>query len=68
MKKKKVKAFFITAGKERRARERRVLGGLQNRFNRYTVLIQQGFDFREELELVKQEMAEIAQEKQGGRF
>ena len=39
--------------KERKGKERRVLGGLQRRFNHYTVLIQQGFDFRDELEFVK---------------
>ena len=63
--KRRAKWFFMGAGKAKKARERRVLAGLQRRLNRYVALQQAGFGFQEELEEVSREMA--ARSEEGSR-
>ena len=59
----RIKGFFITQGKKRKARERRVWKGLQKRLNRYTDLVNMGFDFKEDWENVKREMTILTENK-----
>ncbi|KAG5830188.1 hypothetical protein ANANG_G00307420 [Anguilla anguilla] len=59
----RIKEFFIKESKEKKKKERRVWVGLQRRLNRYCDLVNMGFDFKEELEQIKNEMAVLMENK-----
>ena len=61
--KKRIKGFFIQRGRERKAKGSREWLGLQKRLNRYEGLLKMGFDFKEERDFIKREMAVFTEEK-----
>ena len=52
----KTQTFFKKAGKNKKNKENRCMVGLQKRLQRYFKLTQQGFDFNQEIRLVKNQM------------
>lgn len=61
--KKRIKEFFIMVGKRKAGKEKREIGGLSKRLNRYYRLREKGFDFNEEINQVKKELKDIFERK-----
>ena len=62
----RTQTFFKKAGKTKKQKENRSMMGLQKRLQRYFNLIQQGFDFNEEIKQVKQQMMVLTDIKSKG--
>ncbi|MGL5950694.1 MAG: hypothetical protein ACRCZH_04655, partial [Cetobacterium sp.] len=57
----RTKTFFRQVGKNKKDMERRQMVGLQKRLQRYFKLLNQGFDFSDEIKQVKREMSDLAE-------
>lgn len=57
----KTQTFFRQVGKRKKEKERRRMVGLQKRLQRYFNLLNNGFDFKEEMQEVKKEMSNLVE-------
>ncbi|KAG1928994.1 hypothetical protein F2P79_023216 [Pimephales promelas] len=62
----KTKTYFKRAGKKKKDKERRCMVGLQKRLQRYFNLLNQGFDFNEDIRQVKKTMADLEEKRNKG--
>ncbi|KAI5102199.1 hypothetical protein C0J45_7551 [Silurus meridionalis] len=66
MVKDRTRQFLRKKGREKKSKEERRMVGLQKRLQRYFKLLNNGFDFKEELNEVKREMSVLAETKGKG--
>lgn len=59
----KTKTYFKQAGKKKKDKERRCMVGLQKQLQRYFNLLNQGFDFNEDIRQVKKTMSELEEKR-----